>query len=170
MRYNDGKMPEKPTSTRAHGLSKRKRIRLSPPDYCNPASTFSVTISAEKRRALFVDRAFNREVINLLRTVAQHDGVRIKTYCLMPTHLHLLAQPGRRSLVASIAEFKKRSGDEGRRMLGVEKLWQRSFFDHRLRSSESEAEQIGYIRLNPVQAGLVEHPDDWPWTGSLNYP
>jgi REP element-mobilizing transposase RayT len=50
---------------------------------------------------------------------------------------------------------------------GIGKLWQRSFFDHRVRSNESEAETIEYIRMNPVRARLVEHQDDWPWTGSV---
>jgi REP element-mobilizing transposase RayT len=47
------------------------------------------------------------------------------------------------------------------------KLWQRSFFDHCIRTGESEAEIIEYIRANPVRAGLVRHPDDWAWTGSV---
>jgi REP-associated tyrosine transposase len=149
-------------------LPKRKKIRLAPEAYRNSSSTFNITIDANKGQEFFNDHAFNDHVVFLLRTLAERDGVRIKIYCLMPTHLHLLIQPGRRSLVDCIADFKKVSAAAARRMRRIENLWQRSFFDHRLRSNESEIEQLEYIRMNPVQAGLVEHPDTWPWTGSVN--
>jgi len=41
--------------------------------------------------------------------------------------------------------------------------WQRDFFEHRIRSWESGAEKAAYIRQNPVRAGLVEKPEDWPY-------
>ena len=41
--------------------------------------------------------------------------------------------------------------------------WQRGFFDHRLRGCESAAEKTKYIRMNPVRAGLVSDPQDWPY-------
>jgi putative transposase len=41
--------------------------------------------------------------------------------------------------------------------------WQTGFFDHRLRTKESFAEKAAYIRNNPVRAGLVKQPKDWPW-------
>ena len=85
----------------------------------------------------------------------------------MPTHLHAMMQPGQRLLVDFVGEFKKKTADLARETRGITKLWQRSFFDHRLRSNESEIEQCEYIRMNPVRAGLVDRPDDWLWTGSV---
>ena len=41
--------------------------------------------------------------------------------------------------------------------------WQRDFFDHRIRSWESAQEKATYIRMNPVRAGLVTNPKDWPY-------
>jgi hypothetical protein len=43
--------------------------------------------------------------------------------------------------------------------MGIE--WQERFFDQRLRSNESLAEKAGYIRMNPVRAGLVGSPEAW---------
>ncbi len=85
----------------------------------------------------------------------------------MPTHLHLLISPGEKSVIDFLAEFKKKTSDLARERRGIKQLWQRSFFDHRVRSNEREVEQWEYIRANPVRAGLVEYPDDWPWTGSV---
>ena len=39
--------------------------------------------------------------------------------------------------------------------------WQRNFFDHRLRSYESE--KADYIRQNPVRAGLILPDETWPY-------
>jgi REP element-mobilizing transposase RayT len=41
--------------------------------------------------------------------------------------------------------------------------WQDGFFDHRLRAEESATEKGNYIRMNPVRAGLVARPEDWPY-------
>lgn len=46
--------------------------------------------------------------------------------------------------------------------------WQRDYFDHRLRSSESYEEKIAYIRNNPVRAGLIASADQWPYMWEPN--
>lgn len=148
-------------------LPKRKYIRLPREAYANPASTFNITIDALDRRHHFDIPAFNDEVIAILRGLALTQRCPVKIYCLMPTHLHLMVRPGGRNLIDFIAQFKKQTADLARGTRGIQQLWQRSFYDHRLRSNESEVEQWEYIRMNPVRAGLVEHPDDWPWTGSV---
>jgi putative transposase len=150
-----------------HSFPKRKPIRLPLAAYANPASVFHLTIDAHERRSYFLEHEFNNEIVAILRGEALAFGCAIRIYCLMPTHLHLLARPGTRSLVEFVGAFKKKTADLAREAQGIEKLWQRSFFDHRLRSYESEVEQYEYIRMNPVRAGLVKHPDDWRWTGSV---
>lgn len=148
-------------------LPKRKRIRLPLWEYANPSSLFNLTIDAERRQRYFVDPRFNDEVVAMLRGEALRFGCPIRIFCLMPTHLHLLARPGSRSLIEFLGAFKKKTANLARETQKIEKLWQRSFFDHQLRSYESEIEQYEYIRMNPVRAGLVDHPDDWRWTGSV---
>jgi putative transposase len=46
------------------------------------------------------------------------------------------------------------------RNLGV--VWQRDFFDHRLRQNESYREKYDYIMANPVRAGFVATAEEWP--------
>jgi REP element-mobilizing transposase RayT len=148
-------------------LPKRKYIRLPREAYGNPASTFNIAIDALGRQRFFGLPSFNSEVVATLRGLALCYCCPIQVYCLMPTHLHMLVEPGLKSVVEFIAEFKKSTSDLARQTRGIRQLWQRSFFDHRLRSHESVAEQYEYIRMNPVRAGLVTHPDDWAWTGRV---
>ncbi len=46
-------------------------------------------------------------------------------------------------------------------------LWQREFFDHVLRSSESYSEKWNYVRDNPVRAGLVVSAEGWALAGEV---
>src|SRR5436305_14920706 len=45
--------------------------------------------------------------------------------------------------------------------------WQKTFFDHVLRSAESYTEKWNYVRENPVRAGLVNRWEDWPFQGEI---
>jgi hypothetical protein len=46
-------------------------------------------------------------------------------------------------------------------------LWQREFFDHVLRSTESYSEKWNYVKDNPVRAGLVSASDEWKYAGEI---
>ncbi|MGA7292144.1 MAG: hypothetical protein WBW53_05840 [Terriglobales bacterium] len=42
-------------------------------------------------------------------------------------------------------------------------VWQEESFDHVLRSEESFAQKVEYIRQNPVRAGLVRRAEEYRW-------
>jgi len=48
-------------------------------------------------------------------------------------------------------------------------LWQPRFFDRALRTVREYNEKVQYIHLNPVEAGLVDRPEDWPWSSVHDY-
>ena len=77
---------------------------------------------------------------------------------LMPDHLHAVISTGTRiSLKDSVRHFKRwvalRTGVQ----------WQKGFFDHRIRNPAYLSAYCRYIQLNPVRAGLVESPLEWPY-------
>ena len=45
--------------------------------------------------------------------------------------------------------------------------WMEGGFDRLLRGEESPQEKWQYMRLNPVRAGLVKRPEDWPYQMGL---
>jgi REP element-mobilizing transposase RayT len=47
--------------------------------------------------------------------------------------------------------------------------WQAGYHDHKFRSPESEQRKWEYVCLNPVRAGLVKHPEEWPFGGEIFY-
>jgi putative transposase len=80
----------------------------------------------------------------------------------MPNHLHWLLHI-KGSLSEQVQRFKSYStrlawqeGLEGT-------LWQRSFYDHLVRSPSALHSIAEYILDNPVRAGLVERSERWPF-------
>ena len=94
-------------------------------------------------------------------------------YCLMSNHAHMLIQPlpdenGRYHAIARIMHsLKGYTATEANKVLGRSgRFWQAESYDHIIRD-EAERNQIRhYILYNPVKAGLVENPKEWPWSYS----
>ena len=87
----------------------------------------------------------------------------------MPDHVHLLvvASDGA-DVTAFVRRFKQTSGFACSGLLGSDgPFWQRSYYDHVLRRDEDLESVRRYMRENPVRAGLVEVPEDYPFSGSL---
>ncbi|MFU8894430.1 MAG: REP-associated tyrosine transposase [Luteolibacter sp.] len=86
------------------------------------------------------------------------NDIHCRLLLAMPDHLHgLFAFPGNVPMQRAITSLKSWMAKQH----GIR--WQRDFFDHRLRSWESAEEKATYIRMNPVRAGLVTNPEDWPF-------
>ena len=49
------------------------------------------------------------------------------------------------------------------------RLWQPRFFDRALRTVQEDNEKVEYVHRNPVKAGLVTRPEDWPWSSVHAY-
>ena len=45
-------------------------------------------------------------------------------------------------------------------------FWQVESYDHWVRNAYQFQRIISYIEWNPVSAGLVEKPEDWPWSSA----
>lgn len=97
----------------------------------------------------------------LFRQAKQHQ-FRIVAYCFMPDHLHLPVQGSERSgLLPFIQRFKQVTGYCCKLRYG-QPLWQRSFYDHVLRSKEDVRQAAEYISDNPGRAGLGAVRKEYP--------
>jgi putative transposase len=108
------------------------------------------------------------EVHQTLRNIwSKAEAWLVGEYLLMPDHLHLFCAPQDLSFTLEnwVSHWKRKftclhllnTGD-----------WLRNFWDTRLRHGENYTEKWHYVRENPVRAGLVKQPEDWPYQGSLN--
>jgi putative transposase len=86
----------------------------------------------------------------------------------MPDHFHFLAEglAPTSNLLNLVLTIKMKS-TRSYLQTTSEPLWQKKFFDHVLRPSDSPEQIAWYIWLNPVRKGLCTQPNAYPLSGAL---
>jgi putative transposase len=93
-------------------------------------------------------------------------GLCVAGYVVMPEHVHLLlSEPERTKLPTAIQMLKQNVA----RKLGPGQFWQVRYYDFLVWSRKKRIEKLKYMHRNPVQRGLVEHPEDWRWSSFQHY-
>jgi REP element-mobilizing transposase RayT len=138
-----------------------KRHRLSPDAYADRSATFHLTLRAFPGTTPFSGN-LGQDAWNTLLQQTVERRVQIHAACLMPDHLHLVVSPGSDEIVHWVGRFKSYTTHLARLRGWRGKLWQPSFHDRALREGEFDG-VVEYVRRNPVEAGLVGEPENWPW-------
>jgi putative transposase len=113
------------------------------------------------------------------------DRYRLLEWVVMPNHCHVLIEQlegfplwkivlsWKNYTARFINEYKRRmsrmesrtgvrrSGD------GEGQVWQRDYWDRFIRNERHLQVVREYIVMNPVKAGLVAAPEDWPWSSAV---
>ena len=89
----------------------------------------------------------------------------LHAFVVMPNHVHILITPAVR-LARITNGIKGATSHHGKSILSLhyKHFWQDESFDHWVRSSKQFDRIALYIENNPVSAGLVNKPQDWPWS------
>jgi REP element-mobilizing transposase RayT len=129
---------------------------------------YYLTLVAQDRKWLFANPDVHEAFIIFGQRAIDY-GIAVGRYALMPDHLHVFAAFGPDSInLSNWVKSLKNSLSKCLRQRGIPSPhWQKDFFDHTLRSEESYHQKWEYMRLNPVRAGLVDKPDDWPFQGEI---
>jgi putative transposase len=147
---------------------------------------YFVTLCTRRRRNVLANEIVHRAIIQYGERGVERN-VALGRYVIMPDHIHLFVRGGPEFQLGFWVRGLKRvvaaavtGGREGLHGSGVSppavsdggsyirsNIWQRGFFDHVLRNSESYAEKWNYVWENPVRAGLVEKPEDWSFAGEI---
>jgi len=88
----------------------------------------------------------------------------------MPDHLHLClegTQP--QSDLRDFCRRMRRRSSSSCWQFVRESLWQNGYHDRILRDGEDVRGVLSYILLNPVRAGLVQQPGDYPHSWSVTF-
>ena len=121
-----------------------------------------------------------------LAIARQNHNFAIWAYVVMPEHAHLLIYPRddeysiseiltdikqpvtRRALKyvrQNAASFLQKMKDEQPNGNVAHRFWQRGGgYDRNLTKADTVHSTIQYIHANPVRRGLVDTPEDWPWS------
>ncbi len=139
-----------------------------PREYYQGDAVVHWTLPISHRRQGWLDERFHAAFRELMLHAAAREGLLCPTYCLMPDHLHLVWTGLR-------LDTDQRNGMAFLRTRLEPKLAPKKFqhqaHDHVLKEEERRhdafARACNYILENPLQAELVKHANDWPFSGAV---
>jgi REP element-mobilizing transposase RayT len=140
------------------------------------APAYFITICTLNRQAILTSSHVH-ETFRTYAATGKQFGVSVGRYVIMPDHMHVFVALDRKMTVSRWVKGLKRSLDDALRQAGHKPavlnqsklcgFWQPGAFDHLLRSTESYQQKWHYVWNNPVRAGLVRRPEDWPYQGEI---
>lgn len=130
---------------------------------------YFVTACTMRRRKLLANATIHSAFKGFANSASSH-GAWVGAYVLMPDHLHFFValDDERLSLSAWMKSLKGTLSAKLRAREVASPYWQKGFFDHVLRSSDSYSEKWNYVRENPVRASLVTDWTAWPYLGEVS--
>ena len=143
-----------------------KPARNARPDkIVSAARTFFVTTKTSQGRSLFQSERNATLMIDVLRRYVAARKFRIHDFVIMPNHVHVLM-----TVDAGIAIERAMQLIKGgfsyrlRKECGyLGEVWQRGFSEERIEDRQSFLQHREYIARNPVNAGLVDSPEKFPY-------
>jgi putative transposase len=123
------------------------------------------------RQAIFSSNSDYEALLEMLDEHSRQSKVAIHAYVLMSNHFHLLATP---EASEAIPQLMQAVGRRYVRRFNQRHARTGTLWEGRYRSTLIQTERyllacMAYIDLNPVRAGLVADPGDYPWSSYSHY-
>ncbi|TML67953.1 MAG: hypothetical protein E6G14_11310 [Actinobacteria bacterium] len=126
---------------------------------------FHVTSRASRPLRLFADRDDCVLFLQALSRAHAEHGLETHAYCLLGTHFHLVVRAEPDALTRSMRVLKGWYAHELNRRRGrVGPVFDGRYFATEIATEEHAGAAMVYVALNPVRAGLTQHPDHWPFS------
>ena len=131
-----------------------------------PGATYHVYCRVARGEFVFDDDFEAIEFIKVLRKVRNLDGWTVFASCLMGNHYHLVVKTRNVDLWRTMARLQgtvARGHNRRHRYLG--RLWQSRYRAHVIDTDDYFRQVVSYVHLNPVAAGVVDDPAEFPYSG-----
>lgn len=135
-----------------------------------PGLPHHVTQRGNRRQPVFFSDADYRLYLRLLAASCERSGTAVWAWCLMPNHVHLILAPSHADgLRAALGEAHRRYTNH----VNAREEWRGHLWQSRFASFPMDEDWTiacaRYVELNPVRAGLVARPEDWPWSSARTH-
>jgi REP-associated tyrosine transposase len=157
--------------------------------YQNSGAFHFITFSCYRRQPLLTKHGAARMFEQALEEARIKYGFFVFGYVVMPEHVHLLvSEPERATLATAIKAIKQsvarrqvNLGSQqthphnqkkvvwGTQKQGTQHFWQPRYYDFNVFTDDKRVEKLQYMHHNPVKRGLVELPEQWPWSSYRHY-
>ena len=139
-------------------------------DYVGRHHYFLTFVTYSRRRVFTAADVVDLALTQILRAAEKH-SFKVIAYCFMPDHVHLVVEGlSDDSNLKSFAKLAKQyAGYYYARAHSGAKLWQHGTNDHIIRDHVDLLDRVRYVLHNPVAAGMVTKPEDYPFQGSQSF-
>jgi len=120
------------------------------------------------RERVFANPIDYEKYLSFLSKYSEEREVAVLAYCLMPNHIHLLVRPSGEETLAKMMQgvtlcyskyFNRENGRTGR-------LWECRYYSTVIDGDSYLWTVSKYIENNPVRAGIVKKPEDYPYSSA----
>lgn len=136
------------------------------PRYIIPGQPQHVILRGNNRSDIFRAETDYRFFLEKLQMACAQHGSELHAYVLMTNHLHLLITPkeeqGVSKTMQTLGRYYVQYFNHTYRRTGT--LWEGRYKATLIDSESYLLTCMRYIELNPVRAGMVRHPSDYPWS------
>ncbi|NOS67857.1 MAG: hypothetical protein HOO67_05860 [Candidatus Peribacteraceae bacterium] len=156
--------------------------------------TFHVTTNTKDKEPWCIVPGIPQIIIGNLLLTRHLQQAKVHAFCILPDHMHIIFEPGKRGLSAFVKSFKEnssrqirryRNGDLNASLVSADAVvcadmsglptpastfhgWQHGFHAQRIVQPGHYEQTIQYVERNASHHGLVRTAKEWPWT-SLHF-
>ena len=132
---------------------------------------FSYLQSGVDRKNIFFDDRSFRYFQHRLFAAIDPASIELNAYCLMPNHFHFIV---RQLTPFALSRFMRTLCDGYVKAINKERSRSGHLFESKYKMKRIENDMYlihlsRYIHLNPVRAGLVRLPQEWPYSSCRVY-
>jgi len=130
-----------------------------------PGGFYHVTARGNHQQPLFSDPIDRRALDQIVAAALGPAGARLHAYCWMTNHIHLLVEISELPLGALMQRIGTRFARAmQRRVPTTGHLFENRYHSRLVDVDEYFLVVLRYIHLNPVRAGMVASPEQYPWS------
>ncbi len=131
-----------------------------------PGQPNHIVHRGNNRRRLFSYPTDFRTMLRLIADASSERGCALNALCLLPNHLHDLSTPPSVEAASTcVGNFAQRWAQRrNSKRNGSGKLFEGRFYSKPVTSEHQLAATTVYIEANPIRAGIVTDPLDYPWS------
>jgi len=139
--------------------------------YFEDGYPYFLTTNTFKNNLIFINEKFCKILLVTIEYFKLILDYKIYGYCIMPDHFHILIHPYGQYNPSYIMNMIKGNFSRKHNKLvnSKGKTWQKSYYDILVRDEKSLLNFLEYMHYNPVKAGLVESPEEYPFSSFNHY-
>ena len=126
---------------------------------------YHVTSRGDRQESIFEDDLDRQKFLEILGKVVEQMQWFCYCYCLMDNHYHLVIETPDANLAKGMRQLNGTFTQACNRRHGrAGHLFQGRYKSIAVDSDAYLVELTRYVMLNPVRAGMVNQPGEWPWS------